>query len=169
VLRTHAWILALLLVACAQTVPTPNATFFRDAPATTQQTNNGLVLRKELDAYKTFGGYDVAYTGQTAQWTFAVPETSAKSARLVLSMIADDHATPVANYRYTLWTDALAHDTPVPLPHGAPAISPFNNWIDVSVPVEVVPGESLRVSLTNASTTAPLDWIAVRSIELRFD
>lgn len=86
-----------------------------------------------------------------------------KSARLVLSMIADDHATPASDYRYIV----QSFDTPIPLPHGLPAVAPFTNWIEVAVPVDVTPAETLTVTLTNASRASPHDWIAVQWIELR--
>lgn len=133
--------------------------------------NGELVLRKRLAAYKTFGGYDVVYTGQTARWTFALPETTVKSTRLVLSMSADDHATSIDDYRYTIQAGTRVHAAPMALRHGTPASSPFDNWLEVGVPVEVVAGETLAVSLTNTSSGAatPLDWIAARWIELRLD
>lgn len=152
-----------LTAACRDSVaPPPNATFFADV----EQVDDGPVLRKRLTAYPSFGGYDVAYTGQVARWTFRVP-AGASAATLVLSMAADDHATAAAGYRYTLWSNGCAHDTPVKLPHGAPAVAPFENWIDVALPIDLSPRTSLTVTLQNTSQASPLDWIAVRSIELR--
>jgi len=119
-------------------------------------TNDGLVLRKTLDAYKTFGGYDVAYTGQTARWTFAVPRVSVTSATLVLSMSADDHATLIGDYRYTVCSGARAYETPVVLPHGTPAGAAFDNWVEVSVPADVVPGEVVSSSVSMRWWDKPL-------------
>lgn len=168
--------LLVLVAACVgtgarpvRTPPIPNATFLSDGPVVRAQSTSGLVLRKTTDAFKTFGGYDVAYTGQTARWTFTLPDVKVTHATLVVSMNADDHATSIADYRYTLWSGDRIHRTPVPLAHGTPANAPFDNWIEVSVPADVVPGETFSVSMTNASTGAAgtMDWIAVRWVELR--
>ena len=148
--------------------PPPNATFLSDRLPVRMEARDGFALHKACDAYKTHGAYDVAYTGQTGRWTFAVPAVKIKSARLVLSMDADDHATPIDRYKYTLWSATHGHNSPVPLFHGIPAMAPFDNWVEVSVPAEVVPGETFTVSLTNTSEgMSQQDWIAVRWIELQ--
>lgn len=160
---------APLAVSCVSgTVPAATASFLSDHPTTIATMPRGFVLQKTCDAFKTYGGYDVAYTGQTATWTFAVPPVKIRSARVVLSIDADDHATPIAAYHYRVWLDHCGYDDPTPLRHGLPAAAPFNNWIEVSLPLEAPPGPTFSVSLTNLPQNAlgPLDWIAVRSVAL---
>ncbi len=160
---------APLARGCISAVPpAANATYASDHPATVSLIPNGFTLQKSCDAYKTYGGYDVAYTAQTATWTFTVPPVKYRTARVVLSMIADDHATPSADYHYRVWLDRCAYEDPVPLPHGLPAAAPFSNWITVTIPLEVPPGPTFSVSVTNDPRNAlgPLDWIAIRSVQL---
>lgn len=160
---------APLARACVNgAVPAANATFASDHPAIVTLVAGGFALQKTCDAFKTYGGYDVAYTGQTATWTFTVPPVKYRAARVVLSMDADDHATPIGAYHYRVWLDRCGYDDPTPLPHGSPAASPFGNWTEVSIPLESPPGSTFTVSLTNLATNAlgPTDWIAVRSVEL---
>lgn len=151
------------------TPPAATASYASDHAATVALISGGFALQKRCDALATYGGYDVAYTGQTATWTFTVPPIKYRSARVVLSMDADDHGTPISAYHYRVWLDRCGYDDPTPLPHGSPAAAPFSNWVDVSVPLEVLPGPTFTVSVTNLPQNAlgPLDWIAVRSVELQ--
>lgn len=161
---------APLARACvAGTPPAATASHASDHPATVALIPNGFALQKRCDALATYGGYDVAYTGQTATWTFTVPPIKYRSARVVLSMAADDHATPVGAYHYRVWLDHCGYDDPTPLPHGSPSAAPFSNWVQVSIPLEVPPGTTFSVSVTNLPQNAlgPLDWVAVRSVELQ--
>lgn len=164
----RGWICLLFALGCAP-ARAPCATFQSDAPAVMQRNGNGLVLRKTLDAYKTFGCYDVAYTSQMARWTFEVPEAKILSATLVLSMSADDHATAIRQYRYRVRAGEDTYGTPSELHHGLPMNAPFDNWTDVTVPARVASGETFVVTLFNDAYAEPLDWIAVKWIELRLD
>jgi hypothetical protein len=150
------------------TVPAANATYASDHPAIVTLIPGGFALQKTCDAFATYGGYDVAYTGQTATWSFTVPPIRYRSARVLLTMNADDHGTPISAYHYRVWLGTCGYDDPTPLPHGSPAGTSFGNWVQVAIPLPSSPGSTFTVSLTNMATNAlgPVDWIAVRSIEL---
>jgi hypothetical protein len=159
------------IASCSPSAPPrADATFLGDVPEKRIPTEGGFVLRKECDAYKTFGGYDVAYTGQTGVWTFAVPDEPIESAHLVIELSADDHGALPEAYEYTLWSGSCAHETPVPLRHGLPANAAFNNWMQIDLPADdAIRGQKFTVALTNRAngSTTSSDWIAVKSIELR--
>jgi hypothetical protein len=166
--------------SCAATVPPmPNAMYLSNPAPTLMSTSNGFVLHKELNAFPNYGSKDnaadVLYDGQVGAWTFPIPSMNIRSATVVASMIADDHAptpigdasaAPAVGYSFLVWSAPCVYDG-VQLPHGSPAAATFINWVQVSEPANLASGSTYTLTISNTSMTANSgDWIAIDWIEL---
>ena len=132
------------------------------------------VLHKELNGFPNYGvvdsAADIVYEGNVERWTFQVPTGAFVSAKLALSLSADDHGSGAAtSYRFDVWTnqECVAGNEGA-LTYGAPFAAQFNSWKEVDFPISVLPGQQLVVTLMNRSTTGgSTNWIGVDWVELR--
>jgi hypothetical protein len=157
----------------AGTAPGATATSVSNPAATQTTTSNGLVLHKELNGFANYGSQDgaadVLYDGQVGAWTFAIPSVTIKSAALVVSVVADDHAgVPTSEYSFRMWVGSCSYEGPS-LPHGSPADTRFTNWVPVTEVATPTPGTSFTLTIANSSTTGStgINWIGIDWVELR--
>lgn len=134
-----------------------------------------ITLFKELTGYPNYGNpsgnADILYTGNRGTWSFDVPAfffaPGNITAQLRIRAVLDDHYNvPVNRYsaRITI-NGTVVHNGPVPLEHGTPPGSQFNNWRHL---VFTIPNfrRSNRVTIENTSGTDPDDWMAFDWMDL---
>lgn len=153
-----------------------NAGLFTNPALTVSASPSATVLRMELNGFANYGvvdtAADIAYTGDSNLWTFDLPAgTSADDfigAFFRASLILDDHAdVPVESYSLRVSTNGTeAFNGPAGVPHGAPFGSVFSNWVARDFAVNWPLGSPVTFALTNTSTAAFDDWIAIDWIEL---
>lgn len=135
-----------------------------------------LSLFKELTGYPNYGNpsrnADILYTGNRGSWTFEIPSflfvPGNLRAQIFIRAVLDDHSSvPVNRYsaRITI-NGSTVHTGPVPLEHGTPAGTAFNNWRLLTFNIPDI-RRTTRVVIENTSTTGPEDWIALDWMELR--
>jgi hypothetical protein len=137
-------------------------------------TMNGYTLRVELKGYPNYGAKDgmadILYANETCGWTFPIPSTPIKSAKIVASLIlTDDASLPPSDYTLRLWSGSCVYDNATSIPHGTPPATIFNNWVQVTEPAAPTPNANFVVTLSNTSTlaTRPVDWFGIDWIELQ--
>jgi hypothetical protein len=150
--------------------PLANGPIVSNPPAVVTQTATGYVLRKDLNAFGNYGVVDgradILYSGQSASWTFEVPQAPISSATLAISIVADD-VSQGPTYGFRTWAGACVYDNAsTQLPHGAPAASRFSNWLEVTYPANISPGNIFTMSIEN-TTTYTGAWLAIDWLELR--
>ena len=164
------------LCATGLCVPPAQAGFFSNPQPVVTQLSGQTVLRMELNGYANYGqadaAADVAYRGDSHTWVFTLPPyvqpASLNGAFFRAAMVIDDHYS-VDPLRYSF--SASTGGTPVfsgaaDMAHGGPFDSVFTNWVVRDYTLAGAPGSPLSFSLSNTSSTAAFDWIAVDWIEL---
>lgn len=135
-----------------------------------------FTLFKELTGYPNYGNpsrnSDILYTGNRGSWSFDIPSylfvPGNLRAQIFIRAVLDDHASvPINRYSARITVNGTTvHTGPVPLDHGTPAGSAFNNWRLLTFNVPNL-RRTTRVVIENTSTTGPEDWIALDWLELR--
>jgi hypothetical protein len=134
-----------------------------------------ITLFKELTGYPNYGNpsgnADILYTGTRGTWTFNVQPflfvPGNLRAQLVIRAVLDDHYNvPVNQYTARITVNgSVVHTGRVPLEHGTPAGSRFNNWRLLTFNINL--RRNNTVTIVNTSTAGPNDWIAFDWMELR--
>lgn len=134
-----------------------------------------IVLFKELTGYPNYGNpsgnADILYTGNCGTWTFDVPVFLAAfqnfRAQIVIRGVLDDHYdVPENRYSARITINGqTVHTGRVPLVHGRPAGSQFNNWRPLTFNIDL--RRNNRIVIVNTSNAGPNDWIGLDWMELR--
>ncbi len=141
--------------------------------------NNPAILTvslfKELTSYPNYGNpsgnADILYTGNQGTWSIDIPScllTPGQAAQIIIRAVLDDHYNVPAN-RYSLRitvNGTTVHNGLVPLAHGTPGGTLFNNWRPLTFNVSDIRRVN-RVVIVNTSTAGQDDWIAFDWMELR--
>jgi len=142
-----------------------------DNPETVKAT-----LFKQLTGYPNYGNpsgnADILYTGNRGVWNFnrtqALMLIPSATHTLIIRAVLDDHKeVPVDRYSANIIVNGVqVHTGRLPLQHGVPAKSKFNNWKELEFKVPRISANT-RVVIVNTSKTSPKDWIGLDWMEIR--
>jgi len=130
---------------------------------------------KPLTAYPNYGNpsgdADMLYTGNQGTWKMDLPPfivgQEGLRGQLVISAVLDDHSSiPVDLYSATIvFNGNVVHNGRLPLEHGSPFGSMFDNWRELTFTVPL--RRNNVVTIINTSSAGLDDWIALDWMELR--